>query len=361
VEGAAPVTDRITHKATRWLQVEISSLCQAGCIDCNRWRPEGGSEEWRPGDETRWLQNSHHHMLNKYYPSQDWSKHIRMFEGVRHLQFCGNMGDPMSHPGILDCCMAVKSHMPDCVIDISTNGGIGRPEHYRQLAMMGVHVTFAVDGLEDTNHIYRRGVDWQMVRDRMTAFIDAGGRAQWQWIEFPHNSHQIDRARELSDLWGFDEFEVRTRFTQDSDFDRSILAASKQAVLLNSKHREPDYSEQYLESMYEEQLEQHSHLRVDPACTHAPDVDYHHPNPHINVDGTLWPCCFTANTPFHTSAPVRHWWKRLTQDLDPDWNSLYHHTPQQIIQSEFWQNLLPKTWEDNTNTVCLIHCGKCKA
>ena len=39
-------------------------------------------------------------------------------------------------------------------------------------------VNFSVDGLEDTNHLYRQGVKWEKVEDNMVAFCDAGGLGQ---------------------------------------------------------------------------------------------------------------------------------------------------------------------------------------
>lgn len=347
--------------STDWLQVEISALCQAGCIDCNRWRPFTGSWEWKPGYQTNWLQNSSYSHMNTYYDIDEWDRHISMFSNVRHLQFCGNMGDPMAHPRIVDCCKSVLKHLPGCNVDISTNGGLGKLEHYKALAKIGVVVSFAVDGLSDTNQIYRRGVNWTKVIDRMKAFIDAGGKAQWQWIRFPHNEHQIDQGKQLAKQMGFDSFDLRERFTQDPNFDKSIILASKQPVNLNTKHIEPKYSTKELEEHYQEQLSGYKNYDVDPGCMNAPDKDYYHPSLHINVDGSLWPCCYTANLPFHTSPAVRHWWKSMTKDYKHDWNNLHSHTPEEIIQSHYWQNVLPNSWKDKTNIVCLNHCGKCKA
>jgi hypothetical protein len=349
----------ITTRSLRWLQVEISSLCQAGCIDCNRWRPAGGYAEWDPGEPTEWLQNSSYYHMNTYYDLDAWRSHIVKFDAVRHVQFCGNMGDPMSHPQIVECARAVKLHKPECVVDISTNGAIGRVEHYQQLARLGVTISFAVDGLEDTNHIYRRGVSWPKLVERMRAFIDSGGKAYWQWIDFPHTRHQMERARSLSKQWGFDGFDLRQRFTATKKFDISINMASKQPVQLNSKHSEPDYDPKYLEQNYLEQLSEYSNHHVYPQCVTAPDSSWYHPCPHINVDGTMWPCCFTSTSTFHSNPSVRRWWKQLTQHLDDNWNNLHYHSPSEIVQSEFWQTILPNTWKDKTNVICLNHCGKC--
>ena len=61
---------------------------------------------------------------------------------------------------------------------------------YRQ----GLTVKFAVDGLEDTNHLYRRKVNWGKVWANMTAYSQAGGFGIWNFIIFKHNEHQIDQA-----------------------------------------------------------------------------------------------------------------------------------------------------------------------
>lgn len=347
----------ITTDNFKWLQVEISAFCQAGCIDCNRWRPRGGYLAWETGTPTEWQLNGDHPHMNSVYDVAVWRQHIQQFHSVRHLQFVGNMGDPMAHPHIVECCEIVRKHLPNCTVDISTNGGLGQIETYVKLANLGVEVTFAIDGLEDTNHIYRRGVDWHKAKQRFTAYIQAGGQAQWQWVDFPHTRHQIDTARQLAKQWGFNVFDVRPRYTPDQKFDSAIIAASSQPVDLRSRHQ--NLQQDDLDQQYRHMLEEMSHLRVEPRCANVPDVDYYHPCPHINVDGTLWPCCFTANIPFHASPAIQHWWQKVSSNFPNHWNSLSHFTPQQILESEWWSQLLPDSWKTNTNRVCLEQCGGC--
>ena len=56
-------------------------------------------------------------------------------------------------------------------------------------------VNFSVDGLEDTNHLYRQGVKWEKVEDNMVAFCDAGWIIKWTFLVFRHNEHQVNIAR----------------------------------------------------------------------------------------------------------------------------------------------------------------------
>ena len=85
--------------------------------------------------------------------------------------YCGNHGDPMMNPDIVKLCDVGKS------IELATNGGIGRLEDYEQLAKNRVYITFGIDGLEDTNHLYRQGVKWDNLMKRVKTFISAGGQA----------------------------------------------------------------------------------------------------------------------------------------------------------------------------------------
>ena len=40
-------------------------------------------------------------------------------------------------------------------------------------------------------------------------FRAAGGHAQWDFIVFRHNQHQVERAQQLSREWGFSKFQVK--------------------------------------------------------------------------------------------------------------------------------------------------------
>ena len=72
-------------------------------------------------------------------------------------------------------------------------GGVNLPSDGR----MGT-VIFSVDGLSDTNHLYRQNVVWDNVERNMRVSFAAGGRARWDFIVFGHNEHQVDEAQRTS-------------------------------------------------------------------------------------------------------------------------------------------------------------------
>src|SRR5690606_20364951 len=87
-----------------------------------------------------------------------------------------------------------------------TNGSARGEEWWQALARAGVEVRFGIDGADQTSGIYRRNTDFTLVMRNAKAFIDAGGRAHWDYIVFRHNEHQVEEARRLSEEMGFVSF-----------------------------------------------------------------------------------------------------------------------------------------------------------
>jgi MoaA/NifB/PqqE/SkfB family radical SAM enzyme len=99
----------------------------------------------------------------------------------------------------------------------------GDPDHW---------VTFSIDGLEDTNHIYRRNVKWDRLMANAKAFIEAGGRAHWDFLIFKHNEHQIEQARQLASQLGFARFVPKKALGVDDGKDLYPMGAlSKDGTL----------------------------------------------------------------------------------------------------------------------------------
>lgn len=126
---------------------------------------------------------------------------IEQYPNIDYVYFNGNLGDPMMNPKIAELVELVP-----CRTEIFTNGSIGKKETWEWLARNGTDVTFSIDGLEDTNHLYRQDVSWQRVMERVSWFKAEGGEPGWKWITFEHNKHQVVKARELAKRLGFKFF-----------------------------------------------------------------------------------------------------------------------------------------------------------
>jgi MoaA/NifB/PqqE/SkfB family radical SAM enzyme len=174
----------------RSLHVEITSRCTLACPRCQR---TANSEELQVGDVPLAVIRN---VTREAFPD------------VAFVNFCGNYGDPIYHRHF----HAVVRHMKaeGFVVRMETNGSFRSAAWWDELAAMlsrKDRVTLSIDGLEDTNHLYRVNSRW---RDIMVAVEALRGRVMlvWKLIVFRHNQHQIEaaiaRARDL----GFDDFKL---------------------------------------------------------------------------------------------------------------------------------------------------------
>ena len=251
------------------LHVEASSYCNARCPGCPR--------------------NAYGFPLSGFFKEENLSpitlkQILSKYKEVETINFCGNHGDPMMNPEIAEL---VKESGCDC--SIATNGSIGKLETYKKLAHLNTKIVFGIDGLEDTNHLYRQDVKWNNLMIRLKHFISCGGKAHWQYIVFKHNAHQIETARKLSEQLGFKSF-----FTIDIGRN-NFPAIDKNKnishwVLSNDKHSVPDKNfnvDDYLRMRYKP-------YNLPVPTTKIAEIDCEHKRGSVYVDssGELFPCCY---------------------------------------------------------------------
>ena len=78
-------------------------------------------------------------------------------------------------------------------------------------------VIWGIDGLEDTNHLYRVNVDWNRLQENWRAYISGGGKAKWQFIVFKWNQHQLDEVKRYSESEKFKGFNIIRSVRNSSD------------------------------------------------------------------------------------------------------------------------------------------------
>jgi len=182
-------------------QLEITSYCNAACPQCPR--------------------NNHGVGINKRMPlchlnrqTIDRAFTLDLCARLRQIFFCGSYGDPIMHPDFLDILRDFRKKNPTLWLYFHTNGGVHDPEYWAEIAhiMAGYgQIDFGIDGLENTLHLYRKNVSYNKVIENATAFINAGGRAQWNFIVFGHNENEVEKVQQIGKQLGF--FNVLIRKT----------------------------------------------------------------------------------------------------------------------------------------------------
>lgn len=181
------------------LHIELTNRCNAACPMCMRFHQS--SPLLRPDLTLGEIS------LEQF---KSWFS-IEFLKQVKVILFCGVHGDPCIAQDTLEITEYIVKNSPNTHLLFNTNGGMRNPEWWGKLgAVLKADpynwVTFSIDGLEDTNHIYRRNVKWDKLIANVKAFIDAGGRAHWDFLIFKHNEHQLDEARQLAETLGFTSF-----------------------------------------------------------------------------------------------------------------------------------------------------------
>lgn len=191
------------------LHLEISALCNAVCPNCARY-PAGGYMEL-PSIKPWYVWTFE--QVKQRFPAVD-------LKNIEFITFNGTVGDFITNTEALEIIQYLHENSSPKVIKwINTNGSARKEEWWKELATIpNLRVNFAIDGLDDTHHLYRRNTDWQKIINNAKSFIDAGGVAYWIMTLFQHNQHQVDECYKLASKLGFKKF--WTRHT-----DRSIVPA----------------------------------------------------------------------------------------------------------------------------------------
>lgn len=177
------------------VEVELSTRCTIGCALCPRQRERATKHLWDVG-----------------FMDIDVVKRIVSDKSVDKVIFCGCYGDAIYHPKFFEICKFTLQQGKPFIIE--TNGAHRTEEWWDKMCKLpwrpDTSWSFSIDGLEDTNHLYRKNSDWtSIVRgiNKLRAAKFRPGLA-WKFIIFPYNKHQIAAAKALSKEWGFDEFKA---------------------------------------------------------------------------------------------------------------------------------------------------------
>ncbi len=138
------------------------------------------------------------------------------------VSLCGDHGDPIYHSefhAIIQILHQLRHSPP---ILIATNGSHRDQDWWKLTAQTLTRkdrVIFGIDGLEDTNHLYRRGADWDSIMTAIKTLKTYGTcQIQWQWILFNYNQHQIREGARLAKELGIDRFYVIDSSRDNAEF-----------------------------------------------------------------------------------------------------------------------------------------------
>ena len=337
----------------RTIHLEVTQNCQASCPMCDRNMNGKGI-------------NPH---INLDELTLEDCKKIFLPDFIKQLDtmyMCGNLGDPIVARDTLEIFKYFRENNPKIWLSMNTNAGAKSPEWWTELAQvfgrMGT-VIFSVDGLSDTNHIYRQGVVWNNVYRNMKAFIAAGGRARWDFLIFEHNQHQVDEAEELAQTMGFEKFMKKKtgRFiTQDSKNKESHQAVDRKGNQ-TTEIKKPD--EKYINTALSKQDHITNKYGSMDAYYDATTIICKVKKENslfITAEGLALPCCWTAGRMYkwwHKDPKVEQIWNFI-----PDKKLLDARNGLEKVFATGIFDAIQNSWNrpscaEGKLTVCAMKCG----
>lgn len=303
----------------RELQLEITTICNAACPCCPRTGlKELPRQSLTPED------------IRTVLP-------IPVASQLRRVILCGTYGDPLASPWIAEVLEYLSScHIPR--VTAFTNGSLKSPTFFRQIAKLGIDVVFSIDGLENTNSIYRRNTQWHIIMENAESFITAGGKASWHFLVFRHNEHQIEQAKGLAEKMGFENFQIKLTDRTPDD---------KLPISGNYRNNFSEIDQIKSKNLWQVHLK-NTNIQCFAQKTQSLYIDF---------KGRLWPCCWLGGPQF----PLRKEVQTQIRKWPEDFNSLFKYSWQEILEHQWFRNQIPNGFEPGSLSrmpTCASTCGE---
>lgn len=320
-----------------WVQVELSTYCNALCLGCVRTTEDGTATKSN-------IPNAH---LKKEL-ILDLVKSKRG-KRLKKIEFCGTIDEPFAYPEFYELIEGIIAIRKDLRIYIHTNGSLRNPDYFRKVAkLMGDNnefslIRFSIDGLEDTNHIYRQRTSWNLIMDNLKAVCETNVRVIWQFIVFPWNEHQTKSAERLAKEMGCTEFWLKP--------DRSDTTLKYRKKKCSSNRSERALSEIEFGSASGEILKQ-----TEISCSFNKMNGVF-----VSWEGKVWPCCYIANSKYGNAKKHEKFKGALLSRYEAGFNDLNIFSFDDVLEHEYFQNDLKESWENrrfqDLNKRCFEKCN----
>jgi len=337
-------------KDLKTIHVELTSRCQASCPMCARNYHGGQENPNLPLNEIS---------LDEFKKIFD----LEVIHQVEYIYFCGNYGDPIVSSDLIDIVSYCSSTNPKLKLGIHTNGSARTSSWWQKLAqaLPKDHcVHFALDGLEDTHSLYRMGTDFNKIIENARAFINAGGTAEWVFLAFKHNEHQIEQARAFAKELGFDSFnhKATSRFLEKPWIDVINASGEVQYKLEPpSEHKiifiRPEIIRSYKKTVELAKIE----------CKVLKDKSIY-----IDAFKQLWPCCWIGALPYIYSKSTDLIYEYQTDQTKVinelvesiggyETINVINRPIKDIMEDSKWSNIWQEHWNAKKLATCAKTCG----
>jgi MoaA/NifB/PqqE/SkfB family radical SAM enzyme len=249
------------------IQVNVSSTCNLKCRMCPYLGVHASTERL------------------KFMTRETFERILPTIREIKHVHLSGS-GEPLFHRELFDFLARVRTEIPNCVIDLTTNGTLLTPERAARLIdfrVNKVHVSF--DGLPGRVETIRRNVNGSKVMENVRA-LAALKRARRSPLPIIQINYMTGYGT-YHDLVAFIGLAREVGINEIQLLEMQPATASDTAHNLLNDSRGDEGQALKTAVMLANQYNIRLHL---PTTT--PNACYLPANPHIAEDGEVYPCCY---------------------------------------------------------------------
>lgn len=325
------------------IQLELSNFCNASCIGCRRTDHRTLTEKFEIRTSPKIFIDPQ--LIKKLVKDP-------VMQEVREIEFCGTIDEPLAHPEFLEILQILFDENPNFFIRIHTNGAVRNKEFYSKLAELLIRfenheVRFSIDGLEESHRLYRGDLDYNKIIENARTFLNQGGTAVWQMLQFPWNETEVETCKAMARELNFKKFIVRRDRTHSSTFTVDFIKGKRLKNKLSSPKFEP----------IELELTEDDNIIL---CHYKAEKMIF-----VNHEGKLFPCCFIANMNLTRISDLSlHFNNNVTEVYGDEFNSLHEHTASEIMNHIWYSKRLTDSWNNTYSDenpkllICSKSCGK---
>lgn len=332
------------------LNIDVNNICNAACPGCAR--------QDNLNNPNGYIQSP------RILTIETWKNIIdQIGQQLKIITFCGNYGDAGASNNLVELIQYAIDINKNIHIIVVSHMSINAPAFWMQLGNLPTNkltVQCSIDGLSDTNHIYRRFTKWHKIMTNVAALRTTKCIIEWKFIEFPWNKHQVDTARLLSKELGIHKFSVTRNNNTDAAnifFNTYVQNESewydfkifKKKIPINTLNELPD-----------------ANTAWDHLIDNKPSYDSIHcftklndQSIHIDWNGDIWPCCWIGAAKYHPDPNVIAMHQQIMANYEENWNNVNHHSVEDIMNHPYYTTDLMNSLDTKPSAICAESCGQC--
>lgn len=346
----------------RNIHIELTTKCNARCGNCPR--------NFFGSKKHSWIKDTEYTIseFKKYFSHEVLSQ-------VKFILLCGSYGDPAACSDLEEIIEYLMSY--DLEVQINSNMSLRSKESWKRIGKSlneKSQIVLSIDGLEDTNHLYRRGTRWNKIEENVQALRGTKANVVWECLLFSHNIAQKEEINRKAKEWGIptvlfknpmgfkvDDNGVRYMPLLDSSgrvesllypHDQDVSRVYDLKLKLNINIIEHIQSDEYSPKEYRVKESSHEH---SIECRSLKENE-------VYIDGNknVYPCCFFGS--YDNPEQFDQQLLDYLYSIDRSKISLKNSTLKDILNNQTYSQV-EKSWScqnysDGKLKICERYCSK---